>query len=246
MTKRRESWLILFQIYQRESLFHQCQRRLDMVTRVDTTRTTAETPTSNTTMIPPTQATARHHLSVPSNSAHWTHNHHHSFRSPALQRWQPSVASIQTSTWAQLQSPCQLKFKDWTSMDNSPQYLFHKCNITTRTKCRTMEMHQPHQTIRIKAITKTTTTRKTSSREAQRRALSTDMRRRKVRTPKSKKVTKTKAKRSMSPSKRRLTRLKNLSKLQKLMHQPRPRLLLKLSRTLLLNEKDARSWGSEN
>jgi hypothetical protein len=67
------------------------------------------------------------------------------------------------------------------------------------------------------------------------------MRRRKARTPKSKKVTKTKAKRSMSPSKRRLTRLKNLSKLQKLMHQPRPRLLLRPSRTLLLNETDVRS-----
>lgn len=126
-------------------------------------------------------------------------------------------------------------------MDNNLRSSFLKCHITTRTRCRTMEMHQLHKAIRIKAITKTTTTRKTLSREAQRRTLSTDMRRRKVKTPKSKKVTKTKARRSMSPSKRRLTKLKNLSKLQKLKHQLRPRLLLKLSRTLLLNEKDVRS-----
>jgi hypothetical protein len=83
---------------------------------------------------------------------------------------------------------------------------------------------------------RTTTTRKTTSREPQRRTLSTDMRRKRVKmVNKARKERNLNLRRSMSPSKRRLTKPQ---KLRKLKQRTRPQ---NQSKTLLLNEKEIRS-----
>jgi hypothetical protein len=83
---------------------------------------------------------------------------------------------------------------------------------------------------------RTTTTRKTTSREPQRRTLSTDMRRKRVKmVNKARKERNLNLRRSMSPSKRRLTKPQKLRKLKQRM---RPQ---NQSKTLLLNEKEIRS-----
>lgn len=83
---------------------------------------------------------------------------------------------------------------------------------------------------------RTTTTRKTTSREPQRRTLSTDMRRKRVKmVNKARKERNLNLRRSMSPSKRRLTKPQKLRKLKQRM---RPQ---SQSKTLLLNEKEIRS-----
>jgi len=105
---------------------------------------------------------------------------------------------------------------------------------------RTVMLHH-HKAIRIKDITKMVTSKRTSSKEAQRRMLNTDMRRKKDKKARSKRVTSTKARRSTSPSKRRQI------KLQKPRPNPRPKLKPQpKSKTLLLNEQDIRSTRSEN
>jgi len=235
MMRRKESWLTHFQIFQKVSLSHQCQRNRDTHTRVDTIRTTVVTPTNSTTMTLPIPTLPHLHQSVHSNSAHWTLNHHPWSRSPASLKWLLLVASTQTSIWAQPQSPCQPRSKDSISMDSNHKCSSHKCPTLIRIRVKTLQLLKE---IRTKEGTRTTTTRRTSSKEAQRRTLSTDMRRRKVKTERSKRLTRTKARKSTSPSKRRPTNLTNLKLLQNLRLQP------KLSK--LPHEQDIRSWRSEH
>jgi len=65
---------------------------------------------------------------------------------------------------------------------------------------------------------RTTTTRKTTSKEPQRRTLSTDMRRKRVKmASKARKERSHNLRRSMSPSKRRLTKPQKLKKLKQRM-----------------------------
>lgn len=260
---RRETWSTLFQIYQKEWHFHQCQKRLEILTREDTTITTATTPTSSTSMTLATRATDPHHLSAHSNSVHWTPNHHLSSRSQASPRWQLSVASIQTSTSAQPQLPCKLKSKVSNSTaSHQPRCLLLKllkckCSKCTSNRCsKTTEMLQLHRATKTKAKASTRirvmATRTTSSPDLQRRTLSTDMKRRKAKTliqRLARKVTKTNlSRKSMWPSKspilqaRRPSNQPKLRNQQRLNNQPRLMLQPKPLTTPLPNEELQRNW----
>jgi len=256
--KRRETWSTLFQIYQKEWHFHQCQKRLEIHTRADTTTTTPAAATSSTSTTQPTRAQDPHHPSAHSNSVHWTPNHHLSSRLQASPRWLLSVASIQTSTSAQLQLLCKLKSK----VCNSTASHKLRCSLLKLLKCKsskctsnswtkTMEILQLHKATKTKARASTrirvTATRTTSSQDLQRRTLNTDMKRRKVKTliqRLARKATKINlSRKSMWPSKspillaRRPSNHQKLSNQPRLKNQPRPRLPLKLLTTPLPNEE---------
>ena len=248
--RRRETWSTHFQICQKEWHFHLCQKRLEILTREDTTTTTVTTPTSRTSTTQATRTKDPHHPSAHSNSVHWTPHNNLSSRSQASPRWQLSVASIQTSTSAQLQLPCKLKSKVFNSTaSHQPRCSLLKLLKCKSSKCtsnrcsKTMEMLQLHKATKTKASTRirVTATRTTSSPELQRRALSTDMKRRKAKTliqRLARKVTRTNlSRRSMWPSKSPILQARRPNNHQKLKNQPRPKLLPKLLTTLLPNEE---------
>jgi len=261
MVKKKEIWLILFQIFQKVWLFHQCLKRLEIVIRADITITTvAVTPrTTSMTLL----KAADHHQSVHSNSAPWTLSHHPSSRSQALLKWLLLEVSIQTSTWAQPQLLCNLRFKvcNSTASHLSCLLLRHlkcKCNrFTNNLWCKTIkEINRMLKTIPTKIRARTTstvtrvTTTKTSTQDLQRRIPNIDMRR-KINLDKTvpqslaKKVTRTNlSRKSMSLSSKRATLIQRSLYLNKRpSNQPLPcnlpklRHLSKLSTMQHLNEK---------
>jgi len=256
---RGETWSTHFQTFQKESHFHLCQKRLEILTREDTTTTTAAAPTSSTSTTQAARAKDLHHPSAHSNSVHWTLSHHLSSRSQASPRWQPSVASTQTSTSAQLQLPCKPKFRVCSSTASHqlrcllPKLLKCKSNKCISNRCsKTMEMLQHHKATKTKAKVSTrirvTATRTTSSLDLQRRTPSTDMKRRKAKTPiqrSARKVRRTNlSRKSMWPSKSPILQARRPSNQPKLKSQPRPRLQPKLLTTLLPNEVLKRNYKS--
>ena len=243
---RRETWSTHFQIYQKEWHFHLCQKRLEILTRANTT-TTTPVPTSSTSTTRATRTKDPHHPSAHSNSVHWTPKLHLSSRLQASPRWQLSVASIQTSTSAQLQLPCKLKSKVFNSTaSHQPRCLLLKLLKCKSSKCtsnrcsKTMEMLQLHKATKTKASTRirVTATRTTSSPDLLSLTLSTDMKRRSSKTliqRLARKVTKTNlSRRSMWPK-------SPILQARRPNNQPRPRLLPKLLTTPLPNEELTRN-----
>lgn len=238
MKKKEESSLILSQIFQKEWLFHQCQRKSDRTINQDITTTTMVLVQEKVTMMD--LKTLAQVISV-----HWTINNHHQqwSRSLALLRWLLLVDLIQISIsnlcqkaskqllkaynldWAPIQAvleilisqlrSCLLKLNNnnWNCINNK---WCNKCKETmlTNQMVNLKElMTLSNQEMATKDMESTLiriTTTKTLTQDLQRKTLNTDTKRR-----------------SLTMLK---TLLKRVAKKEKSLHQNRKDMSLNLRR----------------